>query len=305
MLDAAHKEVLFTRSGTIMTKAVEAQVDAARKRVLGEIARLDLWQAVVELDVNGFTVIPPEKVGPPEFAKALRDALLEVSAEVSGVVPDAEGGSTHKDILSRHGQVELIEPLVHRRRIFQEALVNEAAMALVTYMLGESCGLIANSGQIKGPGEHYLPLHSDAGLTFGAGPFTLTPHTCNAVWVLSDYNAENGATCMVPGSHKYCRHPTEAEVNDLSYYQPLEIKAGSILVWHGNTWHGAVPRKAPGLRLGIIQYFGRANHNRGSLRHLFNEDDIASLPPRFSKVIGIPGQRLEDHAPAALFSEFG
>jgi ectoine hydroxylase-related dioxygenase (phytanoyl-CoA dioxygenase family) len=305
MLDDAQEEPLFTRSGTIMTKAVEAQVDAARRRVLAEIARLDLWQAAVELDVNGYTVISAEKVGPPEFAAALRDALLDVSAEDSGVTPDAEGGSTHVNTLSRHGQVELIEPLVHRRRIFQEALVNEAAMALVTYMLGESCGLIANSGQIKGPGKHYLPLHSDAGLTFGAGPFPITPHTCNAVWVLSDYNAENGATCMVAGSHKLCRHPTEAEVRDMSYYQPLEIKAGSILVWHGNTWHAAVPRNAPGLRLGIIQYFGRANHNKGRYRQLFTEEQIASLPPRFNRVIGNPGQTLEDAAPAALFSQYG
>jgi ectoine hydroxylase-related dioxygenase (phytanoyl-CoA dioxygenase family) len=272
---------------------------------MGEIDRLNLWRSVVELDMRGYTVIPPELAAPAGFADSLRDALLEVSAEESGVVPDATAGETHKDILTRHGSVELIEPLIHRHPIFQDALLNERGLALVTYLLGESCGLLSSTGQIKGPGKHYLPLHSDIGLTRGPGPFSLMADVCNAVWVLSDYSADNGATCIVPGSHKLCRNPTESEINDISLYQPLEIKAGSILVWHGNTWHGAVPRKSPGLRLGIIQYFGRWFLNRGHLAGPFTAEEIARRPPRFARLIGAPGSSSLSSPPAAYFSPFG
>jgi hypothetical protein len=305
MLAAPQEEPLFTRAEVILTKEVEAEVSAARRRVMGEIARLNLWRAVAELDVNGFTVIPPEDAAPPGFAEAVREALLDVATQETGVRPDVEGGSTHKEILSRHGQVEIIEPLIHRHPIFQDALLNERALALVTYLLGESCCLSASSGQIKGPGKHYLPLHADVGLTRGPPPFSLTADNCNAVWVLSDYNADNGATCIVPGSHKMCRNPSKEEVYDLSLYTPLEIKAGSILVWHGNTWHGAVPRKSPGLRLGIIQYFGRWFHNGGHLAGLFSEDEIKRRPPRFARLIGAPGSNRFNTPPAAYFSQFG
>lgn len=304
MSDEFSETPLFARADSVLTKEVRGEVDAARERILGEIARLNLWQAVTELEINGFTVIPAEQVAPPEFAASVREALLETSAKDTGVMPDAIAGSTHKNVLSRHGQVELIEPLVHRDLLFQQALLNERALALVTYLLGESCGLLSSSGQIKGPGKHYLPLHCDQGLTFGPEPFPLTAHVCNAVWVLSDYNAENGATCFVPGSHKLCRNPTEAETKDLSLYIPLEVKAGSILVWHGNTWHGAVPRTSPGLRLGIIQYFGRGHKNYGRFASLFTEEQYAALPPRFSKLMGRAGQNYLSASIASKFSPF-
>lgn len=305
MLDDAREEPLFVRSEVILTKEVEEEISAARERVLGEIDRLNLWRAVVELDVRGFTVIPPEHAAPAAFVQALRDALLEVSAQDTGVEPDATSGETHKDILTRHGSVELIEPLIHRHPIFQDALLNEHTLALVTYLLGESCGLISSTGQIKGPGKHYLPLHADIGLTRGPGPFSQMADVCNAVWVLSDYSADNGATCIVPGSHKLCRNPMQPEINDLSLYKPLEIEAGSILIWHGNTWHGAVPRKNPGLRLGIIQYFGRWFLNRGHLASHFTEEEIARRPPRFARLIGAQGSNSSSSPPAAYFSQFG
>ena len=295
---------LFARAEAVLTKDVEEEISAARERVLDNIARYDLWRNAVELDVNGFTVIPPEKVAPAGFAESVRNALLEISANDTGVKPDSVNGSTHSEILSRHGQVELVEPLIHRHPLFQQALLNERALALVTYLLGESCGLLSSSGQIKGPGKHYLPLHSDQGLTYGPEPFPLTAHVCNAVWVLSDYTADNGATCIVPGSHKLCRNPTLAETQDLSLYTPLDVKAGSILIWHGNTWHGALPRKNPGLRIGIIQYFGRGHQNRGHLAKLFTKEQFAALPPRFSRLMGVAGKNYLTASLASKFSPY-
>lgn len=305
MSHTAQEEPIFARTESILTKEVQDEISAARERVLGEIDRLNLWRAVGELDVRGFTVIPPEEAAPAGFAAALRDALLKISVEDTGVMPDMTSGETHSEIVSRHGNVELIEPLIHRHPLFQDALLNERGLTLVTYLLGESCGLISSTGQIKGPGKQYLPLHSDQGLTFGPGPFSLTADVCNAVWVLSDYSADKGATCVVPGSHKLCRNPTQAESVDISLYQPLEVKAGSIVVWHGNLWHGAVPRRSPGLRLGIIQYFGRWFLNRGSLANRFSAEEIANLPPRFARLIGAPGTNYLSTPPAAHFSQFG
>ena len=254
MLDDTQDEMLFARDSALFTKDVQQAIADARSRVFGEIDRLDLWRVVGELDANGFAVIPPEDAAPPGFTASVREALLEVAAQDSGVTPDIEKGTTHENVLSRHGNVELIEPLLHRHSIFPEGMLNERLLAVVTYLLGESCVLLSNTGQIKGPGIHYLPFHADQGLAAGSVSLSSTATVCNAVWVLSDYTADNGATCFVPGSHKLCRHPTEAEARDRSLYKPLDVKAGSILIWHGNTWHGAVPRKAPGLRLGIILF---------------------------------------------------
>ena len=71
--------------------------------------------------------------------------------------------------------------------------------------------------------------------------------TCNSAWALTDYTPDNGPIAMVPGSHKYCRQPRLGEGEDMAV--PVEAPEGSLIVWHGNTWHGAYPKKTDGLRL--------------------------------------------------------
>ena len=53
---------------------------------------------------------------------------------------------------------------------------------------------------------------------------------------------------------------------------PVEAPAGSLIVFHGATWHGAFPRMTPGMRLSIANYF----------RHymILPQDDIKNLFPR-------------------------
>lgn len=283
--------------------------EAARKRVFAEIDRLDLRAAIGELEMQGYTVIPPELAAPPGFAERVREALLEVAERASGVVADRELGLSHAHLMSRHGQVQHVEPLIHLHSLFQEALLNERALAVVTYLLGESCVLFSSTGQIKGPGHQYLPLHADQANSGTPAPFPAMAQVCNAVWILTDYSAENGATCFVPGSHRLCRHPTAKEAVDLSLFEPLAARAGSIVVWHGNTWHGAVPRRSPGLRIGIIQYFGRWFHNPGNqFARLFAEEELGRLPPRFAQLIGArptPGLDHRYGSRVARFSQFG
>ena len=46
-----------------------------------ELKALDLLEHVAELEAFGFTVLPPETVGPPEQHEAVREALLRVACE--------------------------------------------------------------------------------------------------------------------------------------------------------------------------------------------------------------------------------
>jgi ectoine hydroxylase-related dioxygenase (phytanoyl-CoA dioxygenase family) len=291
------------------TEEIEREAAAARDRVFAEIERLGLRSAVGDLDAKGYTVIPPEQAAAPGLAERAREALLAAAEQDSGVRPDVATGDTHTQIATRHGQVQHVEPLVHRHCIFQQALMNPSALALVTYLLGESCVLFSSTGQIKGPGSQYLPLHADQANSGTPAPFPPMAQVCNAVWALTDYDAENGATCFVPGSHKLCRHPTAKEAVDFSLFTPLEARAGSIIVWHGNTWHGAVPRRRSGLRISIIQFFGRWYHNPGDqFAKLFSREEIELNPPRFADLIGArptPGLDHRYGSRLARFSQFG
>jgi ectoine hydroxylase-related dioxygenase (phytanoyl-CoA dioxygenase family) len=55
-----------------------------------------------------------------------------------------------------------------------------------------------------------------------------------AIWALDDFTAENGATLVVPGSHRN-RHGKPARGEAV----PMEMLAGSVMLFSGRLWHGA------------------------------------------------------------------
>jgi ectoine hydroxylase-related dioxygenase (phytanoyl-CoA dioxygenase family) len=62
------------------------------------------------------------------------------------------------------------------------------------------------------------------------------PITLNAIWALTDFTEENGATRIVPGSHKFDHAPKYGE----SYEgEPALMKAGSVMLFDSALWHAA------------------------------------------------------------------
>lgn len=70
------------------------------------------------------------------------------------------------------------------------------------------------------------------------------------MWAMNDFTYENGATLLVPGSHKWfhVRKPTSNDV------RVAEMSRGSVLLYDGNVIHGAGECKR-GFRTGLsLQY---------------------------------------------------
>jgi ectoine hydroxylase-related dioxygenase (phytanoyl-CoA dioxygenase family) len=84
--------------------------------------------------------------------------------------------------------------------------MTRSKLALLSYLLGESFMLGSSTAMMKVRAPEKLELHSDQ----VGQPAPLPPYaqTANATWVLTDYSEANGATRFVPGSHRFCRHPT-------------------------------------------------------------------------------------------------
>ena len=55
-----------------------------RSPLYRELKELDLLENIAELDGFGYTVLPPEKVGPPEHHEAVKNAVLRIAAERKG-----------------------------------------------------------------------------------------------------------------------------------------------------------------------------------------------------------------------------
>jgi len=218
-----------------------------------EISRLGLEQNVAEFEARGYTVIPAKKASTPDFVARLSDAILRVAEQRNGVRPDRVTGDSHRNMPMASGQ-HLFNLLLEGRP-FEEAMMNETVLAMISYVAGHSVQLSSMTAMVKGPGTVKLDLHSD--VLFMPPPYPAWASGVNATWALTDYSPANGSTCFWPGSHRFCRQPTAAEREDTAALVPVTAPAGSLIVWHSNTWHGAFARTAPGLRINLIMFFSR------------------------------------------------
>jgi hypothetical protein len=228
-----------------------------------EIARLGLEREAYELATFGLTVVPADQTGAAELCQAAFDRCCDLIEDRTGVRPDVENGVTHEDVFAPS-----LYHVIHEDVAFRELLMHPMALALATLLVGQRCVLIGTELFMKGPMTGasrnglrlgvrseglQLGLHSD-NVTIPE-PFPTDAHWCNVTWLLSDYTKEGGALAFVPGSHRMCRQPFSGEAVEAAV--PVEAPQGSLVVWHGNTWHGSFPRTIPGLRTGISYAYAR------------------------------------------------
>ena len=260
------------------------------KEIWREINALGLASYVAELDAHGFAVIPPAIASPNGLADRLLAAVLDVAERRRGVRPDLATGATHAGFSGRFAADggdspfgDLLHTLIFEGRMFEEALMNPVLLAMTTYLCGHSMVLSSMGAFLKGPNKTNLGLHCDTLLP----PLTPQALVCNATYALTEFNRENGATAFVPGSHKWCRTPREAEAAIGEGGNPdavaVEAAAGSLVVWHGNTWHAAFARSAPGLRVSIPVLMARPfMRTEEDLFGRIPEEVLNRNPPRFA-----------------------
>ena len=158
----------------------------------------------------------------------------------------------------------------------------EKPLALVSWLLDESCQIFSNHGHVRVEGDPPQGLHNDAPMV----PDPVPDHamTCNMLWVIDEFTRESGATLVVPGSHKRRGHPNLGAHKTIV---PLEAPKGSVIVFSGNLIHGAGAGTIPGERVGMIVYFKRIYvQPQEDPNAVISDEVVARNPPRFAHLIG-------------------
>ena len=172
--------------------------------------------------------------------------------------------------------------LVHGA-IYQQVSVHERVLPIIEGVLDRNCLVSSLSSIDIGPGEAAQPLHADDQLI----PLP-KPHVsiiCNSMWALTDFTIENGATRLVPGTHRADRSPQP--FGESVEPRAAEMKAGSVLVFDGSIWHGGGANQSSEWRLGLAM-----NYCAGWMRQQENQQlgiplDIArTFSPRLRKLVG-------------------
>ena len=115
-------------------------------------------------------------------------------------------------------------------------------------------------------------------------PSSIAPAVvCNAMWMLDDFTAENGATILVPGSHLSGRQP-DPELDSAAIWIPMVGTAGSVVMFEGRTWHSTGVNTTNQTRIGLTPNFGGPQ---------FRQQENLLLGPRPEVIEGMSDELLK------------
>ncbi len=174
----------------------------------------------------------------------------------------------------------------HSNAFVNEVLLHPTYDELCRRVLGPNCAdWTLNVGHLlqRGPGAEQQYVHRD----HDVWNFMPEPHPeleLASMVALVDFTADNGATRVVPGSHRWAkgRYPTDAEL------VAVEMPAGAALIYLGSTFHaGGTNRTADeqrrGFHLSFVLGWLRTEENNT----LATPPDIARhLPRRAQELLG-------------------
>jgi ectoine hydroxylase-related dioxygenase (phytanoyl-CoA dioxygenase family) len=251
-----------------------------------EVRELGLETNIAELDTFGFTVVPPEKAAPAGFADQLRDAVVDHMRASDHEAAEINVSRAESPVDGEH-----LFHTVARDPLFREATVQPAPYALAAYTLGGSLRIYQSSAILKSGKINPVRMHCDS----VSVPSPLPPWAvfCNATWILSDYTAENGPLFVVPGSHKWCRHPTAADQPQCiggtapdDIVLPIIAPAGSLCVFQGNTWHGALGKDNDATRVTLATIYCRSFAMPAEDFGDIGPNVMAAHGERFARLVG-------------------
>ena len=223
-------------------------------------ANVRLEEQLLRLKLDGWCVV--EEVIPAHAVDSVRESVQ--ASTLRHQRPGAPANVGHRTGLINYDQS------------FAPYLVAPHFTELIEAALGTPLRVSFTSAMINYPGNARGGLHADWPFNQrNAGhipaPYPDVVAHLTTLWMLSPYTAENGATVIVPGSHRMETNPSAASCShDEEKPYPTEIQvsgeAGSVLVMDSRLWHAAGANRTDSPRVAMAIRFAPWWLNLNGLR---------------------------------------
>lgn len=222
---------------------------------------------VALMDEQGYAAV--ERLLPDDKVRATKDDLQRVLDDLPYGRNDFEGHRTKR-----------IYNLFAKTRAFDDIALHPLLLGVLDRVLGHY-QFSAPVGIEIGPGEKAQVIHMDDSVY--PLPWPHDEVVVNSMWALDDFTEANGATRVIPGSHK---RPMPGYPDDLSTIC-VEMPAGSAIFYPGSVLHGGGANTTDRTRLGVILEFC-ASWIRPQENHVLGvPPDVArELPTKLQELLG-------------------
>jgi hypothetical protein len=146
-------------------------------------------------------------------------------------------------------RTQRIYSVLSRTRVCDRLADHPRVLAVLDRLLMPNYLLSALQAINIQPGESaQLPHHDDG---FYPIPRPRAPLTAATIWAIDDFTADNGATVLFPGSHRWEARPPGPD--DAS--KPVVMPAGSCVFFVGTLWHGGGANTTEDARLAVTAQY--------------------------------------------------
>jgi ectoine hydroxylase-related dioxygenase (phytanoyl-CoA dioxygenase family) len=212
-------------------------------------------QHLAQLRVDGYTIVP----------ELIPKSLIEqIKLELSPYLQGEKMGRNNFEGESSERVYALLAKAPAIAQIIEHPLILELIDTLLprNYLL---CAALAINVH---PGETPQPFHIDDGAGGLNLPKPRPPLGISTIWAFDDFTNLNGATEVIPGSHRW---PSDREPREDECIK-IVMPAGSVVVFDGTLIHRGGANQSSDKRLGITPQYCAPG-----LRQL--ENMVLAVPP--------------------------
>jgi hypothetical protein len=227
-----------------------------------------------QLDEQGYLVLPG--LMPRELLERVRTRVEELFAE--------EGERAGSEFKTEPGARRLAN-LVNKGRVFEEVIVTPAVLEAMAHVLGprfKLSSLNVRSADPFSPCDQ--PLHADSAAIADERGYWV----CNSVWMLDDFTPENGATRMVPGSHRWNRLPPPEMYEAHPEQQLVTGNAGDVVIMNAHMWHGGTANRTAHPRRAMHVYYTRWDKPQQQWQRKWLSEEVQTrLPGEARRILAL------------------
>lgn len=199
-----------------------------------------------QFDKKGYIVVPSA------LDEDQTNALLDLTLRYAHAEEEAQVAYKYGE----NNTLQRVYNLISKHSLYADLLENRVLREILdsvftTNTLHQKYVMSSYQANLVGPGAISQKIHVDSSVP---NPLPEWLVRVNTAFPLTDFTEENGATLVLPGSHKFCRIPKEEDVADQELI-PVIAPKGSMICWNGHLWHKSGANRTDDVRIALFPCF--------------------------------------------------